>query len=223
MAEERLWRATRPKYSHWADTRPDKSAEVQPERLAGLYRQLRKAQEYAKNEPGAADFYYGEMEMRRHAHTTPAAEHAIIWLYWLISGYGLRALRSLAALIVVGVAVATTLVGWGFAGTTPPQQLTGTATTTPDSPSQISGTIRTTAPRLPPVGQRWTSKRIGTAVEVTLESMVFRSTDQPLTTAGMDHRSRPYPGPTSARLDVARPAQPRQTLKLDGTRVSHWP
>jgi len=33
-----------------------------------------------------ADFYYGEMEMRHHAHTTPAAERAIIWLYWLISG-----------------------------------------------------------------------------------------------------------------------------------------
>jgi hypothetical protein len=45
-----------------------------------------------------ADFYYGEMEMRHHAHTTPAAERAIIWLYWLISGYGLQALLSLGAL-----------------------------------------------------------------------------------------------------------------------------
>jgi DNA invertase Pin-like site-specific DNA recombinase len=31
-----------------------------------IYRALRKAQEDKKNEPGAADFYYGEMEMRRH-------------------------------------------------------------------------------------------------------------------------------------------------------------
>ena len=45
-----------------------------------------------------ADFYYGEMEMRHHAHTTPAAERAIIWLYWLISGYGLQALLSPGAL-----------------------------------------------------------------------------------------------------------------------------
>jgi hypothetical protein len=42
-----------------------------PARLAVLYRQLRKAQEDAKNEPGAADFYYGEMEMRRLAYQPP--------------------------------------------------------------------------------------------------------------------------------------------------------
>ena len=65
------WRATTPKYSGWADTRSAETAEVRPERLAGLYRQLRKAQEDTKNEPGAADFYYGEMEMRRQHRTTP--------------------------------------------------------------------------------------------------------------------------------------------------------
>jgi hypothetical protein len=32
-----------------------------------LYRALRKGREDAKDEPGAADFHYGEMEMRRHA------------------------------------------------------------------------------------------------------------------------------------------------------------
>jgi hypothetical protein len=40
---------------------------VQPAQLAGLYRALRKARGGAKDKPGAADFYYGEMEMRRHA------------------------------------------------------------------------------------------------------------------------------------------------------------
>ena len=89
-----IWRATTPKFRGWgAKTRSREPAEVRPERLATLYRQLRKAQEDIKDEPGAADFYYGEMEMRRHAQTAPAAERAIIWLYWLISGYGLRALR----------------------------------------------------------------------------------------------------------------------------------
>ncbi len=43
-----------------------------------MYRQLRKAVEGAKNEPGAADFYYGEMEMRRHTSTSRAADRAII-------------------------------------------------------------------------------------------------------------------------------------------------
>lgn len=64
-----------------------------PDRLASIYRALRKAQEDNKNEPGAADFYYGEMEMRRHpAAETPeaaksrGAERFILYLYWLISG-----------------------------------------------------------------------------------------------------------------------------------------
>jgi uncharacterized protein YjbI with pentapeptide repeats len=91
------------------------------EEIAGLYRALRKGREDSKDEPGAADFYYGEMEMRRHARRVQmrqerqsdhrstaivaAAEHAILWLYWLISGYGLRAWRALAALaVVIGLA-----------------------------------------------------------------------------------------------------------------------
>ena len=184
LAEERIWRATTPKYSGWAAYRSWERAEVRPERLAGLYRQLRKAQEDAKNEPGAADFYYGEMEMRRRADSTPAVERAIIWMYWLISGYGLRALRSLAALIIVGVIVTAALLTWGLAGTTLSQHLTGTATTAPHNPTRINAAIRTTTPQLPPASQRWTSQRTGTAVEVTIESMVFRSTSQPLTTAG---------------------------------------
>ena len=182
LAEERLWRATTLKYSGWAATRSAK-ADVQPERLEGLYRQLRKAQEDAKNEPGAADFYYGEMEMRRHASTTPA-EHGIIGLYWLISGYGLRALRSLAALVIIGVIATAALVGWGLAASTPPQRLTGTVTTTRQNPAQVDATLHTTAPQLPPASQRWTGQRTRTALEVTLESIAFRTTDQPLTPTG---------------------------------------
>jgi uncharacterized protein YjbI with pentapeptide repeats len=184
LAEERLWRASRPKFSGWAKARSDEPAEVRPERLAGLYRQLRKAQEDAKNEPGAADFYYGEMEMRRHARTTPAAERAIVWLYWLISGYGLRALRPLAALVMLGVIVTTALVGWGLAANTPPQHLTGTVMPAPHKPARIDATLRTTKAQLPPASQRWTRQRTRTALQVTLESIVFRSTAQPLTIMG---------------------------------------
>jgi hypothetical protein len=35
--------------------------------IANLYRALRKGREDSKDEPGAADLYYGEMEMRRKA------------------------------------------------------------------------------------------------------------------------------------------------------------
>jgi hypothetical protein len=183
LVEERIWRATRPKYRGWAATRSGNIG-VRPERLAALYRQLRKAQEDAKNEPGAADFYYGEMEMRRHTRATRVTEHAIIWLYWLISGYGLRALRSLAALAIVGAIVTTALVGWGLAANAPSQQLTGTVTNTLNNPARIDATIHTTPAGLPPASQRWTRNRTRTALQITLESIVFRSTNQPLTTAG---------------------------------------
>jgi uncharacterized protein YjbI with pentapeptide repeats len=183
LAEERSWRAATPRYTGWAETRSTAPAE-RPERLAGLYRQLRKAQEDAKNEPGAADFYYGEMEMRRHARTSSGAERATVRLYWLVSGYGLRALRSLAALLIVGVVVTAALTGWGFAGSAPAQHLTGTITSTTGDPAQINAALHATKPGLPPASQRWTTQRAETALQITLESIAFRSTDQPLTPAG---------------------------------------
>jgi hypothetical protein len=159
-------------------------AEVSPERLTVLYRQLRKAQEDAKNEPGAADFYYGEMEMRRHSKATSAAEHAILWLYWLVSGYGLRAVRALVALGVLAIIVTTALTGWGLAASAPPQHLAGTITSSPGNGARINAILNSASPRLPPAGQRWTTQRGWNALEVTLDSIVFRTTDQPLTTAG---------------------------------------
>jgi uncharacterized protein YjbI with pentapeptide repeats len=83
--------------------------------IAPLYRALRKAFEDLKDEPGAADFYYGEMEMRRHDKETPFPERAIIFLYWLVSGYGLRASRALLALAVTIIMLgAIPLSLWGF-------------------------------------------------------------------------------------------------------------
>ncbi len=101
LAEELAWRA-------------DRSAPVGPRRIADLYRQLRKAQEDSKNEPGAADFYYGEMEMRRHSPATPWSERFILYLYWLVSGYGLRALRALATLAVLIALVTVAFTAAGF-------------------------------------------------------------------------------------------------------------
>lgn len=71
-----------------------------PEDVAALYRQMRKAFEDGKNEPGAADFYYGECEMRRHDTTgTSKGERRLLWAYWLLTGYGLRAARAFAWLL----------------------------------------------------------------------------------------------------------------------------
>jgi hypothetical protein len=96
--------------------------------IAGLYRALRKGREDAKDEPGAADFYYGEMEMRRRAGrpTDSSAdnpggdvsggqvERAILTVYWLVSGYGLRAWRALAFLVVTVILAAVALRAVGF-------------------------------------------------------------------------------------------------------------
>jgi uncharacterized protein YjbI with pentapeptide repeats len=118
LAEEQLWR-----YSHHKDWRirsdllgkwdeaytwveKDSGQPMQkpdPDHVAPLYRALRKAEEDAKYEPGAADFYYGEMEMRRHAQGTPWVEKRLLWAYWLVSGYGLRGLRALLSSEKVGI------------------------------------------------------------------------------------------------------------------------
>jgi hypothetical protein len=78
----------------------------QAREIASLYRALRKGREDAKDEPGAADFYYGEMEMRRYAAPRFSVERAVLTLYWLVAGYALRAWRALAALAAVLVVAA---------------------------------------------------------------------------------------------------------------------
>jgi uncharacterized protein YjbI with pentapeptide repeats len=86
----------------------------QAREIASLYRALRKGYEDNRNEPGAADFYYGEMDLRREA-TPPSIERVILWLYWLVSGYGLRAWRALAAAVGSLVLGAFLLEGVGIA------------------------------------------------------------------------------------------------------------
>ena len=98
---------------------PSRRAGPRPDR--GLYRALRKGREDIKDEPGAADFYYGEMEMRHRAHQGPPAprpgdapNRGVLTAYWLVSGYSLRAWRALAWLAVTTAlfAVAFHLVGF---------------------------------------------------------------------------------------------------------------
>jgi uncharacterized protein YjbI with pentapeptide repeats len=146
IAEEHYWRQLQarsqgwrgaptrspsPYVAEWHDRgeRGDPSNPYGPPEIAGVYRALRKGREDNKDEPGAADFYYGEMEMRRHARgnasnrpgTRPRGrvERGILTAYWLVSGYGLRAWRALAwlAILTAAFAVAFHLIGF----TNPPQ------------------------------------------------------------------------------------------------------
>jgi uncharacterized protein YjbI with pentapeptide repeats len=130
IAEEAAWRADRARPGRWnAPEWPDsddKPEVLSPGAVAVLYRALRKSREDAKDEPGAADFYYGEMEMRRHDRGAGDAKgwrgrasRIVLTAYWLVSGYGLRAWRSLAALAVVTALFAAAFHFVGF--TRPPE------------------------------------------------------------------------------------------------------
>jgi hypothetical protein len=88
--------------------------QLSADRVAELYRALRKAQEDNKNAPGAADFYYGEMEMRRRSASTSPGEQVILYLYWAASGYGLKSIRALGWLVLALVCGAIVLQFAGF-------------------------------------------------------------------------------------------------------------
>ncbi|WNV83716.1 pentapeptide repeat-containing protein [Umezawaea sp. Da 62-37] len=200
LAEEHLWRSRSRKSSGWTTALPSferldvtsqslnssqSSLAVEPERLAVLYRSLRKSLEDGKNEAGAGDFYYGEMEARRHTSSAGAGERFVLGVYWLLSGYGQRASRALTALaLLVGVLFAG-LTYYGLPDTTTPTApLAGTVRSSSGQSQQVI--IEISAPtKLPPVDQRWTAERVDKAARIALGSVVFRDTDQKLTTAGL--------------------------------------
>ncbi|MFH8369375.1 hypothetical protein [Streptomyces sp. NPDC018031] len=151
-----------------------------PQHIAILYRELRKSFEDAKNEPGAADFYYGEMEMRRHSHRWREAERWLLQTYWLLSGYGLRASRAICWLLVAMTITVLLMMGFGLPAEPPKQTATGAL---PSQGGQVTFKIDKEDPKNP-ADNRFTGKRFEKALNVTLNSVVFRSSGQDLTTAG---------------------------------------
>lgn len=98
---------------------PLSTASLTAEQIAGIYRGLRRGREMTGNEPGAADFYYGEMEMRRHAARRqvprlPTTEWWILSVYWLTCGYCLRAWRTVMVLLFVFAGSTILLFSFGF-------------------------------------------------------------------------------------------------------------
>ncbi|MGW3829239.1 pentapeptide repeat-containing protein [Streptomyces sp. NPDC005071] len=180
LAEEHHWRANQPEaVPGWNVTVT--GGHVGPAQLAPVYRALRKAFEDGKNEPGAADFYYGEMEMRRHDRTgTTRAERGLLHGYWLLSGYGLRASRALGWLAAAMLVTIVLLMGFGLPQDDPKQEATGTV---PPGGGKVTFEIGKDDPRNP-TGNRLTGERFEKALNVTLNSVVFRSSGQDLTTAG---------------------------------------
>lgn len=134
LAEEHIWRAAydrRPDGWYPRRCRPgnddvlaahdragSKTAAAGAEAARGqaAYRELRKSFEDAKNEPGAADFYYGEMEMRRLASRAgrDRFENALLTI---LGRFRLRATRkpsaSYPALVLAVATVLFATVGFG--------------------------------------------------------------------------------------------------------------
>ncbi|MEU4129293.1 pentapeptide repeat-containing protein [Streptomyces wuyuanensis] len=196
LAEEHHWRARAagqptlpsgqalsPRDWRTGPHHPDPDQTPAPEDVAALYRQLRKAFEDGKNEPGAADFYYGEMEMRRHDRiSTPPSERALLWGYWLLSGYGLRASRALAWLVTAVAATIVLMMGLGLPDSSPKQTATGTV---PAGGGPVALTVDKPDPKLTlAFGERFTGQRFDKALRVVVNSVVFRSSGQDLTTWG---------------------------------------
>jgi uncharacterized protein YjbI with pentapeptide repeats len=123
IAEEHEWRhANRLRLPGWYPSKcqfPRRwlaaPPHLEPHEIASAYRALRKSREDSGDAPGAADFYYGETEMRRRdRRRSPAGERVVLSLYWLLSGYGLRASRSLVFLAILLILAAGVDTRYGF-------------------------------------------------------------------------------------------------------------
>lgn len=179
LAEEQHWRAHTTSAAGWT---PSQSGEPpEPAALAPIYRQLRKAFEDSKDEPGAADFYYGEMEMRRLNRDAPRAERALLAAYWAASGYGLRASRAMGLLLVSMTTTVLVMMLWGLPKDDPKPESTGTLngpriTITTDTPDPVNPDG--------PLLKRLSTDRFEKSLRVVINSVVFRSSGQDLTTGG---------------------------------------
>jgi hypothetical protein len=196
--EEAQWRQAHTR--GWAPTSTTPTTSAKPNdpvptalEIEGIYRDLRKGLEDAKDEPGAADFYYGETEMRRlaarrsrHQHNDNSGrakgrrpswpERRLLDSYWALSGYGLRAWRALTALtiLIVGCAALLTLPAFAHLPA-PPQQV-------------ASVTLATGALRYAPITQpsattgTTTAIPFGTSLEFTAteSTTLIRASGTPL-------------------------------------------
>ncbi|KOX11660.1 hypothetical protein ADL04_01370 [Streptomyces sp. NRRL B-3648] len=152
-----------------------------PMAIGMVYQRLRKSFEDSGNASDAADFHYGEMEMRRHDRGRPPGERWLLRAYWALSGYGLRASRAIGSLLAAMAVIMLAMAVWGLPSHDPEPASKGTlagrtfhmVTTTPD-PQSPRG----------PVTERLTAERLEKAAEVVADAAIFQSSGQDLTDAG---------------------------------------
>jgi hypothetical protein len=186
IAEECRWRANTDRHgSDWRRDAQDSGDQpnlgtVGPGALAVIYRALRKALEDRGDAPGAADFYYGEMDMRRHAQSTARPERRLLWAYWLLSGYGLRASRAAVSLLLTMAATIFLLILFGIPGPSQNPSTVGSILTN----GQVTLRSVDVSATLPPWNARLTSARTAESIPVVLDAVIFRTTDTDLTSTG---------------------------------------
>ncbi|MYW06712.1 pentapeptide repeat-containing protein [Streptomyces sp. SID3343] len=194
LAEEHHWRATRtpptnptaPTDREWTPGphHPDPDQTPGPDDIAPVYRDLRKAFEDNKNEPDAADFYYGEMEMRRNDPERPCAERTLVTLYWAVSGYGLRATRAVTWLVLTMTVTILSLMWWGLPTNDTTPRTTGTLPMTGQPLDLHTDSVDPVVSG--PIADRLTAKRARKATHVAVNSVFFRASGQDLTPTGSE-------------------------------------
>ncbi|MFJ4808190.1 pentapeptide repeat-containing protein [Streptomyces longwoodensis] len=187
LSDEVYWRSICPKKEldkkGWTMPSQGETAPPSAQNVAAIYRQLRKAFEDGANEPGAADFYYGEMEMRRRNKASSRSERGLLHAYWALSGFGLRASRAITWLLIAMTATIFLMTGWGL----PSQPARQTATGIVSAPGRET-TLVIEVPRYNlnlPFERRWTPNRFERSGRVVVNSVVFRSSGQGLTPIGV--------------------------------------
>lgn len=116
--------------------------------------------------------------MRRHDRATTSPPNGS---YWLLSGYGLRAFRAFGWLLFAMGITILLLMCLGLPQHSPPQEATGIV---PAGGGRVTFTLDQDDPQNPS-GDRFTSERFEKSLNITLNSVIFRSSGQDLTTAGI--------------------------------------
>jgi hypothetical protein len=124
IAEEILMRSSdNAAWRYWSIDSTTPNVDDEPRHIEGIYRSLRKGLEDSGDQPGAADFYYGEMEMRRL--TSNWGTRWVLHLYWLLCGYALRPTRALVALVTAVIIASVLFTHIGFAASSPHFEVAG--------------------------------------------------------------------------------------------------
>jgi hypothetical protein len=121
------------------------------------------------------------MEMRRHDHDRPRAERALLAAYWVLSGYGLRATRAAVWLLLAMTATLVAMMLWGLPADSWKPETVGTVTG-----QQVRMPTEKPDPANPTNAfhERLSTKRFEKGLRVVVNSVIFRSSGQDLTTAG---------------------------------------